>query len=198
VGGAVAGSALLGRDPEADRETLLQVAAGMDGHADNAAASLLGGLVVAWKYTGENNEDRFGAARLEPHAGLRPVALVPEERSSTQVTRGLLPERVPLADAAFTAGRTALAVCAFTVQPDLLFTATEDRLHQPYRRDAYPASSALMDRLRAHGVPAVVSGAGPTVLALPGPEGLPSGLVGADFTERSLDVDRDGAVVLKG
>ncbi|MGQ0483668.1 MAG: homoserine kinase [Pseudonocardia sp.] len=195
VGGVVTAAALLGRDPDTERELLLQVAAGMDGHADNAAASLLGGLVVAWKFTGDDGADRFGAARLEPHAALRPVALVPDERSSTAVTRGLLPERVPLADAAFTASRTALGVCAFTAQPSLLFTATEDRLHQPYRRGAYPASAELMDRLRAHGVPAMVSGAGPTVLTLVDDAGLPPGLVGPGFTERMLEVDRTGATV---
>ncbi|WP_300011062.1 homoserine kinase [Pseudonocardia sp.] len=193
VAGSLAAAALLGRDPDAEREVLLQVAAGMDGHADNAAASLLGGLVVAWKSTGDDGADRFGAARLEPHAALRPVALVPDECSATAVTRGLLPERVPLADAAFTASRTALGVCAFTAQPSLLFIATEDRLHQPYRRGAYPSSAALMDRLRAHGVPAIVSGAGPTVLALVDGAGLPPGLVGPGFTERVLEVDRTGA-----
>jgi homoserine kinase len=192
VGGAVAAAALLGRDVAADRDTLLQVAAAMDGHADNAAASLLGGFVIVWKYSG-NTGDRFGVARLEPHDGLRPVALVPAERSATAVTRKLLPEQVPLADAAFTAGRTALGVCAFTAQPELLFTATEDRLHQPYRREAYPASAELMDRLRAAGVPAVVSGAGPTVLALPADGRLPGELVGPGFGQWALDVDRAGA-----
>jgi homoserine kinase len=194
VGGAVLAAALLGRDIEAERETLLQVAAGMDGHADNAAASLLGGFVVAWKYS-DGGADRFGVARLEPFAGLRPVALVPQERSATAVTRRLLPDQVSLADAAFTASRTALAVCAFTAQPELLFTATEDRLHQPYRREAYPASAELMDRLRAHGIPAVVSGAGPTVLALPADGELPSDLVSDGFARMELEVDRSGAVV---
>ncbi len=194
VGGAVLAAALLGRDIHAERETLLQVAAGMDGHADNAAASLLGGFVVAWKYS-EGGADRFGVARLEPGAGLRPVALVPAEHSATAVTRRLLPGQVPLADAAFTASRTALAVCAFTAQPDLLFTATEDRLHQPYRREAYPASADLMDRLRARGIPAVVSGAGPTVLALPADGELPSDLLSDGFTRLPLEVDRSGAVV---
>jgi homoserine kinase len=193
VGGAVVASALLGRDIEAERETLLQVAARMDGHADNAAASLLGGFVVAWKYR-ESDSDRFGVARLEPFAGLRPVALVPQERSATAVTRRLLPEQVSLADAAFTASRTALAVCAFTARPELLFTATEDRLHQPYRREAYLASAELMDRLREHGIPAVVSGAGPTVLALPADGELPTGLVSTGFVRLALEVDRSGAV----
>ena len=85
-----------------------------------------------------------------------------------------MPDRVPLADAAFTGSRTALAVLAFTQRPDLLLPATEDRLHQEYRRPAYPESAALVDALRAAGVPAVISGAGPTVLALTTDGTLPS------------------------
>jgi len=194
VAGAVAAGALLGRELEPDRELLLQVAAAMDGHADNAAASLLGGFVVAWTYRG-NNGDAYGAARLEPHAELRPVALIPAEESSTAMTRRLLPETVPLSDAAFTASRTALGVCAFTSRPELLFAATEDRLHQPYRRPAYPASLQLVDQLRGRGVPAVISGAGPTVLALLAGTELPEELVGPSFTVTPLQVDRTGAVV---
>jgi homoserine kinase len=197
VAGAVAAAALLGRDVEPERELLLQVAAMMDGHADNAAASLLGGFVVAWKYRG-NNGDGYGAARLEPHAELQPVALIPSVESSTAVTRQLLPDKVPLADAAFTASRTALGVCAFTSRPELMFAATEDRLHQPYRRPAYPESLDLMERLREHGVPAVISGAGPTVLALLTGGELPLDLVGSSFTVTPLEVDRHGAVVQTG
>jgi len=197
VAGAVAAGALLGRELEPDRELLLQVAAAMDGHADNAAASLLGGFVVAWKYRG-NNGDAYGAVRLEPHAELRPVALIPAEESSTAITRRLLPDTVPLADAAFTASRTALGVCAFTSRPELLFAATEDRLHQPYRRPAYPVSLDLVDQLRERGIPAVISGAGPTVLALPTDGELPADLVGPSFTITPLEVDRTGAVVHTG
>lgn len=195
VAGAVAASALLGRDLEAERDTLLQVASRMEGHADNAAASLVGGFVVAWKYTDGSNRDTYGAARLEPHAQLRPVACIATHESSTSAARGLLPEKVPLADAAFTASRTALGVCAFTSRPELLFAATEDRLHQPYRRPAYPSSSDLVDQLRKHGIPAVISGAGPTVLALPADGELPADLVGPEFTVTPLDVDRRGAMV---
>ncbi|WP_028937332.1 homoserine kinase [Pseudonocardia spinosispora] len=198
VAGAVAAAALLGRDLDAERETLLQVAGGLEGHADNAAASLLGGFVVAWSYRDGNNRDAYGAARLEPHADLRPVALIPSTESSTATTRGLLPEHVPLGDAAFTASRTALGVCAFTARPELLFAATEDRLHQPYRRPAYPASLDLVDELRKHGIPAVISGAGPTVLALPVGQELPADLVGPEFTVTPLAVDRSGATVQYG
>jgi homoserine kinase len=197
VSGAVAASALLGRDPAAEWDTLLQVAAGLEGHADNAAASLFGGLVVAWKSAG-NNGCRYRAVRLEPHERLRPVALIPGTESSTAMTRRLLPDHVPLADAAFTASHTALAVHALTERPELLFEATEDRLHQPYRRPAYPASAELVDRLRARGVPAVISGAGPTVLALLTDGELPGDAVEGDFTVAQLPVDRGGAVVHHG
>ncbi|MCA1676670.1 MAG: homoserine kinase, partial [Actinobacteria bacterium] len=119
--------------------------------------------------------------------------------SSTDATRGLLPAGVPHADAAFTAGRAALAVHALTEDPQLLLAATEDRLHQPYRRPAYPSTARLVDELRSAGVPAAVSGAGPTVLAFPLPGSplseLSSVVDMTGFTPRRLDVARDGATV---
>jgi homoserine kinase len=190
VAGAAAAAVLAGRDLGLERDTVLQVTAGMEGHADNAAASLLGGFVVAW-----NTAGRFDAVRLDAHPGIAPVALVPEVESSTATTRGLLPERIPLADAAFTGSRTALAVVAFTQRPDLLFPATADRLHQEYRRPAYPESAALVDALRSADVPAVISGAGPTVLALPPDGTLPSTVDLAGFTVLRLPVDPAGVTV---
>ncbi|MEJ3657160.1 homoserine kinase [Actinomycetes bacterium KLBMP 9759] len=194
VAGAVAAAVLAGRDPELERETLLQVTAGMEGHADNAAASLLGGFVVAWETAG-NTSDRFHAVRLETHQGIRPVAFIAGVESLTATTRGLLPERVPLVDAAFTGSRTALAVLAFTERPELLLPATEDRIHQSYRRPAYPASADLVDALRAHGVAAAISGAGPTVLALPTDPVLPAQIDTDGFTATPLEIDRRGATV---
>lgn len=196
VAGAVAAVALAGRDLELEQNTLLQVTAGMEGHADNAAASLLGGFVVAWESTERvpgNFPGRFHAERLDAHRDIRPVALVPEMESSTSMTRGLLPDRVPLVDAAFTGSRTALAVLAFTARPDLLMAATEDRLHQEYRRPAYPESAELVDALRAHGVPAAISGAGPSVLALTTGAALPAGIDLRGFATVPLPVDPDGA-----
>jgi homoserine kinase len=190
VAGAVAAVALSGRCSELERDTLLQVTAGMEGHADNAAASLLGGFVIAW-----NNGELFHAVRLDAHPDIRPVALIAGAESSTASTRGLLPEQVPLADAAFTGGRTALAVLAFTQRPELLMAATEDRLHQGYRRPAYPESVDLVESLRAHGVPAAISGAGPTVLALTADGTLPGGIDLHGFTAAPLTVDGRGAVV---
>jgi homoserine kinase len=197
VAGVVAAAVLAGRDPARDRAALLQVAAGMEGHADNAAASLLGGFVIAWENTEHsgNTTQRFDAVRLDAHPDIHPLALVAGVESSTAMTRGLLPDRVPMADAAFTGSRTALAVLAFTRRPELLLPATEDRLHQAYRRPAYPESADLVDALRAAGVPATISGAGPTVLAFP-PEGrLPAGLDLRGFTRCPLPVDTNGAQV---
>jgi homoserine kinase len=93
---------------------------------------------------------------------------VPDSELETKRARGLLPATVPHADAAANSARAALLVHALTVDPSLLLSATEDRLHQEYRRGAMPASLELMDRLRDAGIPATVSGAGPTVLALAG------------------------------
>jgi len=187
VAGVLAGYALAGREPDG---AALDLAAGFDGHADNAGASLLGGLVISWR-----DEGCFQATRLEPHPDLAPVLLVPERPSATAVTRGLLPADVPHTDAAFTAGRAALLVHALTAAPRLLLAATEDRLHQPYRRSAYPATGRLVDALRVARVPAAISGAGPAVLALPAGDGLPTGVDTAGFTRYRLDVARDGAAV---
>jgi homoserine kinase len=196
VAGAVAAAVLAGRDPDAERGALLQLTAGMEGHADNAAASLLGGFVIAWD--SGNSTDRFDAVRLDVHPGIAPVVLVASVESSTAMTRGLLPDRVPLADAAFTGSRTALAVLAFTRRPELLLPATADKLHQEYRRPAYPESAALVDALRARGVPAVISGAGPTVLALTTDGAVPDGTDTHGFTVLPLPVDRSGVAAEVG
>lgn len=200
VAGAVAAVALAGRDLVAERDVLLQLTAGMEGHADNAAASLLGGFVVAWETEQGcgNIPRRFDAVRLDAHPGIVPVALVAKAESSTAMTRGLLPERVPLADAAFTGSRTALAVLAFTSRPELLLPATEDRLHQNYRRPAYPESADLVDVLRSEGVAATISGAGPTVLALTTDGLLPAGMNLHGFTPCPLPVDAGGVQVELG
>ena len=97
--------------------------------------------------------------------GISAVVFVPPTGVETTVARGLLPATVPHAEAAADAGRTALLVAALAGRPDQLLRATRDYLHQDYRRPAMPESLALVDALRADGVPAIVSGAGPTVLA---------------------------------
>jgi homoserine kinase len=188
VSGVAAGYALAGR--ELDAFGALQLAAGFEGHADNAAASLFGGLVVAWCDGGG-----FHAERLAPHASIRPVVAVPSVRSATATTRGLLPATVPHTDAAHSAGRAALAVHALTTKPELLLAATEDRLHQHYRAPAYPASTELVATLRARGVAAAVSGAGPTVLALTTTGILPPEVDVTAFDVFELPVDLTGVQV---
>ncbi|TCO57380.1 homoserine kinase [Actinocrispum wychmicini] len=187
VAGVAAAYGLAGMEVD---DRALQIAAEFEGHADNAAASLLGGLVVAW-----TDGEHFKALRLEPHPDVRPILLIPGESSRTSVTRQLLPDRVPHGDAAFAAGRAALAVQAITSRPDLLLAATEDRLHQDYRETAWPATLRLVRILREQGAAAAVSGAGPTVIVLTSDGKLPAGVDVTGFEVRELPVDRLGVQV---
>lgn len=172
-----------------DDDAALVVAGDLEGHPDNAAACLLGGLTIAW-----NDEAGPRAVRAEPVAGLRATVLVPATELSTETARGLLPATVPHGDASHSAGRAALLVEALTRRPDLLLPATEDRLHQRYRSDAMPATSALVDDLRARGLPATVSGAGPSVLVLGGAD-APRIEAPAGWAALELAVDTRGAAV---
>lgn len=193
VAGVLAARSLAGLEPGSgglDEATTLELCAEIEGHADNVAGCLLGGLVLVWR-----QDDGTRAVRL-PVAPSSAMALVPAFTSSTAEVRGLLPYSVPHADAAANAAASALLVEALGRRPDLLLPATADRLHQSYRAPAMPATAALVDDLRGRGIAAVVSGAGPTVLALgPGvdsvvaPDGwralrLPVDLAGATVTER--------------
>lgn len=189
VGGVVAARALTGLTAHDDA---LAVADRIEGHPDNVAACLLGGLTVAWR-------DDAGAARatrVDVHPDVAPVVCVPSFEVSTEKARGLLPDTVPHADAAANAGRAALLVHALGRQPDLLLDATADRLHQHYREPAMPATYALVTALRADGLAAVVSGAGPTVLVLATGDriGQVRALAGG-WDVRALQVDTRGVVV---
>lgn len=171
VGGLAAANGLATKvDPvlALSPEQLVQMSAEFEGHPDNASASVLGGAVVSWSCAAEGADAprNYFAARLDVHPAIKAVALVPEERSSTSHTRGLLPELVPHRDAAFNVSRGALAVVALTQRPDLLMPATEDLLHQPQRAPALPLTAKWIDILRAAGFAATISGAGPTILAL--------------------------------
>ncbi|PZM93300.1 MAG: homoserine kinase [Actinobacteria bacterium] len=158
-----------------DSAGLLRIAARIEGHPDNVAPCLLGGFTIAWMEPEGDSEaaDRdsgsWGRARavsLTPAAAIQPTIFVPRERGLTEVARAALPASVPHTHAAWTAGRAALLVHAMTADPALLLPATEDWLHQSYRAAGMPATAALVSALRAAGVAAVVSGAGPAVLAL--------------------------------
>lgn len=194
VGGLFLARALVVGGPQLlDDEALLGLAAELEGHPDNVAPALHGGFVISGREDGA-----FFAVASSVDLRISAVVLVPPAGVSTEVARGLLPPQVPHADAAADAGRAALLVAALAGRPDQLWRATRDYLHQDYRRPAMPESLALVDRLRADGVAAVVSGAGPTVLAFS--DGLESrgtkrllARAPAGWTALPLAVDHDGA-----
>jgi homoserine kinase len=186
VGGVQLARALVRE--QLDDEAALRIAARLEGHPDNVAPCLLGGFTIAWT---EASGSR--AVRLDVAPGVQPTLFVPQERGLTATARAALPSAVPHADAAFNTGRAALLVHALTREPGLLFTATEDRLHQGYRAEAMPGTASLVAALRSVGVAAVVSGAGPTVLALsPVPADFRPG---TEWRAESLGVDSGGALV---
>ncbi|GAB3196405.1 homoserine kinase [Nocardioides hungaricus] len=182
--GLVAGGTLL-----VDDDALFRLAAEIEGHPDNVGAAFHGGLVISGR------EDGFYAVPSPVDPRIETVVFVPPNPVSTEVARGLLPAEVPHADAAADAGRTALLVAALAGQPEHLLPGTRDYLHQEYRRPAMPESLALVDALRADGVAAIVSGAGPTVLAFTDASSA-SGLrdrCPPGWAAQHLAVDRDGA-----
>jgi homoserine kinase len=230
VSGLLAARALV-RDGAAllPDERLFRLAAGLEGHPDNVAACLAGGFTIAWTGApGEgvpaggsaaaNGGAAGGGPALAPGAagagaprlvalpvadGLAPVVCVPPEPIGTEEARRALPATVPHADAAANAARAALLVAALTRDPGLLLDATEDYLHQRYRAPVMPHTADLVSRLRAAGVAAVVSGAGPSVLAfsLPGQDDVPLTVdsitreTGIAWHVIPLDIDRYGATV---
>jgi homoserine kinase len=188
VAGLALGRAVTGAGG-GDRD-LVRLAAELEGHADNAAAAMLGGLCVV--VDGQ-------PVRLEPSEALRPVVCVPETRQSTQEARGLLPATVPLADAAANGARAALVLAGLSGAAAWRPEAMHDVLHEPPRLAAMTASGALVRQLRADGIGACLSGAGPTVLAIVGVRDLDGVERIREFAEgfavHALGWDRAGAAV---
>jgi len=209
VAGILAARALRAGGPERlPDDAVLRLAAELEGHADNVAACLAGGLTIAWGTSRDSANGPVQCLRLDPLPGLAPVICVPAEPLSTATARQVLPASVPHADAAKNAARAAMLVAALTQErpltdPGVLLDATEDFLHQPYRADSMRGTAELIRVLRVAGVPAVVSGAGPAVLALivPGASAGQAAVtaiaaeLGHEWTVRALSVDRDGAAV---
>lgn len=152
--------ALARPDEPLDTAWACQRSSTLEGHPDNACAAVLGGLVLAWRERG------WECVQLEAAPGLEAVAFVPGFEVPTSGARQVLPDDVPRLDAVAQVAHVAALVHALTSDPGRLLFATNDRLHQSYRAPLMPASAGLVAGLRAAGVPAVVSGAGPTVLAL--------------------------------
>jgi len=198
VGGLVAGNALLGSP--LPREALLALAARAEGHPDNVAAALLGGLTVACA-----DGEGVTAVALPVPPALRWVALIPGVTSATAEARAVLPRTVPREDAVFNVQRVALLLASLQAgRTDALARALEDRLHQPYRLKLFPWMPDVAAAARAAGaLGCVLSGAGPALLAVTtGDAGdlgrameaalRAAGIAGA---AHALAVDTEGAVV---
>lgn len=187
VGGIVLARALV-EDGAAllDDAAAYQLAVDLEGHPDNVAAALFGGLTIAWIEGAAAEVERLGT-------DVQVTVFVPPAAVSTEKARGLLPDEVPHADAATNAGRAALLVAALTGAPHRLISATEDRIHQSYRAEAMPESYKLLRQLRVEGIPTIISGAGPTVLSFA--RGI-ADRAPAGWAVHELDVDTDGARVL--
>jgi homoserine kinase len=206
VAGVLAARALVGASVAP--EDVLPLANALEGHPDNVAPCLFGGLTVAWVTTDvAGGLPQARAIRLDPRPEVLPIAFIAPEPVSTKVARGLLPAAVSHADATRNAGRAALLIAALTARPDALLDGTEDKLHQDYRAPVMPHSHDLVTRLRTAGVPAVVSGAGPSVLAFltgnPGRDDVKrldsiAAETGIDWHITPLVVERQGASVTSG
>ena len=200
IGGLVLARSLVltGTDKMND-EVLLNLANEMEGHPDNVAAALYGGATVAWQDVVKGRAIAH-AIHLPVDPRIKVMAFIPATPLATKKARTMLPDTIPFADAQRNSSNAALMTQALTIRPDLLFSATEDFLHQRYREEAMPASFALMTKLRAAGVAAFISGAGPTVLALH-TEGEDETLQlsragGANFEGKSLEIASRGATLL--
>jgi homoserine kinase len=161
VSGIMAAKGLLEGVVELDSQALLSLATALEGHPDNVAPALFGGLTIAWM-----TPDGPRHKKLIVHRGVSPLVFVPDHVMSTALARSLQPQSVPHEDAVFNVSRSALLVAALVQSPELLLAATEDKLHQNYRATAMPETHRLITELRASGFPAVVSGAGPSILVL--------------------------------
>ena len=198
VAGVMAAKGLLEGFESFDASELLAIATEMEGHPDNIAPSLFGGLTIAWM-TDQGPKHK----KLSVHRGVSLVVAVPQEASmSTQLARSLQPDTVPHQDAIFNLSRSALLIAALIQSPELLFEATEDKLHQTYRASAMQDTDDLLQKLRKQGFAAVVSGAGPSVLILcsdPSQRAEVAGIVeshgGGSWASHMLTVDERGATV---
>lgn len=198
VSGIMAAKGLLEGVAELDLELMLVIATELEGHPDNVAPALFGGLTIAW-----TTPHGPRAKKLIVHRGVSPLVGIPDHSVSTALARSLQPASVPYEDAVFNVSRSALLIAALVQSPELLLQATEDKLHQNYRASAMPDTHSLVHVLRDHGLAAVVSGAGPSILVLA--DDPSQRLVAADLVaERGagtwktlmLAVDLKGATVI--
>ena len=177
IGGMVLARAMV-TEPAMTDEDLLSLATEMESHPDNLAAALRGGFTVAWL----SESGVPGSVRMDPHSDLRAVLAIPTTAVPTSEARQVLPDNVAYSDAVHNVSRAALLVHAMTQEPGLMWEAMSDQMHQHARVGVYPESVALVDALRAAGIAAAISGAGPSVIVV---------------TDRPGDVDQIRAAAAK-
>lgn len=173
------------------RDAIFDLAAQIEGHPDNVAPAVYGGLTVSYDLVTDEGVGSlpiaggtplapgFHSLRYQVDPAIRATVFVPDFHLSTEKARRALPDQVPYADAVHNLSRVALIPGALNPSSlagegedlsaranSLLFVATQDRLHQPYRANLMPASTDLIDLFRRHGYAAAVSGAGPCVIVL--------------------------------
>ena len=166
VGGlALARGLVLGGNERMSNEDMLNIANEMEGHPDNVSAAIFGSANLAWQES-QRGHVVAQALNFEVDPRIGALAFVPSTEFSTSKARKMLPESIPHSDAVKNSSNFAVLVQALQSRPDLLLGATEDYLHQSYRKDAMPNSYALMTKLRKAGVAAFISGAGPAVMVL--------------------------------
>lgn len=190
----VAARALAGtQGTRMDDQGALELASSLEGHPDNVAACLYGGFTVSW--IDENSLAR--AVKIKAHESIIPVVMIPRFEVDTEQARALLPSHVPHRDATYNISRSALLVHAMTSDPDYLFEATSDRIHQEYRRPSMQSASALVSSLRMKNHAAYISGSGPTVCVLTNSEKVEEviSLVPDEFEAQQLAIAQSGASV---
>lgn len=200
VGGlSLARALVLGGNERMSNEDMLNLANEMEGHPDNVAAAIFGGATIAWQEL-QHGHNVALSVQVEVDPRISAVAFIPSTSVSTSKARKMLPDLITHADAVKNSAHTALLVYALQHRPDLLHTATEDFLHQSYRAEAMPTSFTLLMKLRAAGVAAFISGAGPTILVLhTGGSAEVDELTraaGDRFTAMALGISRTGASVI--
>ena len=190
VAGLVAAEGIARRQLEPATE--LRLATRIEGHPDNVAPGLLGGLVASIAL-----EDRVEAVRLEPPRGLVVVAWIPERKLPTSEMRRVLPESVPRADAISNLARVAVGVAGLASgRSDVLALLTQDRLHEPYRAEVYPELPHLVEAARAAGaLGACLAGAGSTVVAfVDGSDESAADAVAATFRSTAARLGQPGRI----
>lgn len=196
VGGLALARALVVGGDRFDDHSLLFLANQIEGHPDNVAPAVVGGFVVAGQEIVDGRAGEVWAISAPIARSISAVAFIPPTGVSTEAARGLLPDQVPHAVAAANTGRAATLVAALAGAPDQLLRGTEDFLHQSYRSSAMPESFALVNALRADGLAAFISGAGPTVLVLVTDGADLADRCPAGWTTAQLAVDHTGVRVV--